>query len=71
MNRLCSPDFWVGLACASCAIGILLILSGMIADAPTLWRIGLVPIAPLIFGGIGIVLIVVPILVVLDHRHDP
>lgn len=68
IQKLLSPNLWVGVFSALAAVGVLCMVLGHFQDAPTLTRIGLWLVMLLIAGGIFLVIVVIPYLIVLNRR---
>ena len=70
MNRLCSPNLWVAIACGSAVLGCMLAVSGTVGDVPILRTVGLALISPIVVGGLVLAIIVIPILVLANRKRN-
>ena len=68
LNRLLWPNLWVGIFSALAAAGIICMLFGHFKGSPELTRIGLWLIMPLVAGGVFLVIVVFPYLIILNRR---
>lgn len=68
MKRLLSPNFWVGILCVIALGGLACVVLGMINENDQLVTVGKWLIAPLVVGGILLVLIGIPILIQANRR---
>lgn len=70
MRRILSPNFVVGVLTFTAIIGIVLAIVGMAADVRLARTVGLLLIAPVVIGGILLVVAVFPILIIANRRHQ-
>ncbi|MDA3961459.1 MAG: hypothetical protein PF961_11765 [Planctomycetota bacterium] len=71
MRQLKSPNFWIGIACLLAVIGFSLLMIGWIRDDQLFREIGFWFLGPLLIGGVGIVVIVIPILIMANRKRPP
>ena len=64
-----SPNSWVLIASALAVAGLIASVVGWVAHASWLRIAGMVLLAPIIVGGIGLVLVVIPFLIIANHRR--
>lgn len=69
IQHLLSPNAWVGVFSILAIVGISMSAIGLVAQVRQLTVIGLWLIAPLLIGGIVILLVVFPILIVNNRRQ--
>ncbi len=62
-----SPNFWVLVASVLAAMGLVVSGVGWVAHASWLRIVGMALLVPLIVGGLGLLLIVIPFLIVANH----
>jgi TRAP-type C4-dicarboxylate transport system permease small subunit len=70
MRRLLSPNTWVAIFSLFAVAGMVLLLIGFYFDIPTVQAAGYALIAPLIIGGVLIVVVVVPILICSNRKSN-
>jgi hypothetical protein len=63
-----APDTWILIASVLGAAGLLVSAAGWVANVSWLRMVGMVLLAPIIVGGIGLMLFVIPFLVIANHR---
>ncbi len=68
MNRLLSPNLWIAIFCVLAVIGIVLAIVGTTADMPWVKTTGIVLILPIVIGGILLVLIGFPVLIIANRK---
>lgn len=71
MNRLLSPNVWVGVFSMLGIAGILLAILGTITETTWVRTTGFVLVSPIVLIGILLVVVGFPILIVANYRHAP
>ncbi len=69
VNSLLSPSYWVGVFSALAIAGIVLVVIGSAAKLPLPAKIGLLLGAPIVIGGVLLVLLIFPILIIANWKH--
>lgn len=69
IDRLLSPDAWVFGASLLAGAGLVCVGAGILTGRLGLWRLGAWLCAPLILGGVVLVTVVIPVLIVANRKH--
>jgi hypothetical protein len=66
---LLSPNAWVAAFSILAASGILLCVLGVISGATWLTAVGLSMIAPIVMGGVILLFVIVPVLIIANRKQ--
>jgi uncharacterized membrane protein len=69
MNRLLSPNIWVGIFSMLAIVGIVLAAVGAFADLLWAKTAGWVLISPIILAGVLLVVVGFPVLILANRKH--
>ena len=70
MKWIYSPNFWVGIASFLGVLGLVSLVGSAAFDIAWLKPIGFILLSPIIVGGVVLVMVVIPILIVANRRAE-
>jgi len=68
MKWIYSPNFWVGIASLLGVLGIVSLVGSAAFDVAWLKPIGFILLSPIVVGGVLLVMVGIPILIVANRR---
>lgn len=68
MKWICSPNFWVGIASLLGVVGVVSLVASAAFDLAWLKTVGFVLLSPIVLGGVLLVIVGIPILIIANRR---